>query len=76
MEHFDDTDDGRIAMCEKLERYCGEREKDVRIKSEKKGEAETRIENAEKMIASGRLSYEDISICSGLPLSEVKELAG
>ena len=80
----------KLVKCEKLERYCAEREKAVKIKSEmigekrgekkgekegeKKGEAKTRIENAKKMIALGKLSLEDISICSGLSLSEVKEL--
>ena len=86
MQHFKSVGKRRVAMCEKLERYCAEREKAVKIKSEmigekrgekegeKKGEAKTRIENAKKMIALGKLSLEDISICSGLSLSEVKEL--
>ena len=58
MEHFKDTDDGRIAMCEKVERYCDEREKNA----EKRGASKTRIENAKKMIASGKLLLEDIII--------------
>ena len=36
---------------------------------------ETRIENALKMIARGKLTLEEIAEDSGLPLEKVKELA-
>ncbi|SCW63007.1 conserved hypothetical protein (putative transposase or invertase) [Ruminococcaceae bacterium YRB3002] len=36
----------------------------------------TRIENAARMIASGKLSLEDIALFSGLPIEKVRELAG
>ena len=35
-----------------------------------------RIENAQKMIKAGKLSYEDIAEYSGLSLEKVRELAG
>ena len=35
-----------------------------------------RIENAQKMIKAGKLSYEDIAEYSGLSLDKVRELAG
>lgn len=77
----------KLVTCEKLERYCAEREKDCKIKyekigerraekrAEKRGEAKTRIENAKKMIAD-KLPLDEVAYYSGLSLSEVKELAG
>jgi len=35
-----------------------------------------RIENAQKMLKAGKLSYEDIAEYSGLSLEKVRELAG
>ncbi len=58
-------------MCEKVEKYGDEREKNGRLE----GKSEAQIENAKKMIASGKLSLEDISLYSGLSLSEVEKLA-
>ena len=37
---------------------------------------DVRIENARKMIESGKLSLEDIAVFSGLPIEKVRELAG
>ncbi len=73
----------KLVTCEKLERYCAEREKDCKIKyekigerrAEKRGEAKTRIENAKKMIAD-KLPLDEVAYYSGLSLSKVKELAG
>ena len=35
-----------------------------------------RIENAKKMIEIGKLSIDEIAICSGLSIEKVRELAG
>ncbi len=79
MHYFKDTEEGRLAMCEKVEKYGDEREKNGRIEGRLEGKAEgkseTQIDNAKKMIASGKLSLEDIALYSGLPLSEVEKLA-
>ncbi len=45
------------------------------IEGEKEGKEKACIENAKRMISLGKFTLEDISICSGLTLSEVKELA-
>ena len=37
---------------------------------------EARIENAKKMLKSGKLSFEEIAEYSGLTLDKVRELAG
>ena len=36
----------------------------------------TRIENAKKMIETGKLSLDEIAECSGLSLEKIRELAG
>ena len=51
-------------MCEILD----EMRNDVRT--------ETRVENAQKMIKDGTLSFEKIAEYSGLSLDKVRELAG
>lgn len=50
-------------MCEAMDRIAEKRA------------VETRIENAKKMIARGKLTLEEIAEDSGLPLEKVKELA-
>lgn len=35
-----------------------------------------RIENAKKMIEIGKMSIEEIALCSGLSIEKVRELAG
>ena len=40
------------------------------------GRIEAGIENAKKMILSGKLSEEEIAQFSGLPIEKVRELAG
>ena len=50
-------------MCEAMDRIAAKRA------------VETRIENALKMIARGKLTLEEIAEYSGLSLEKVKELA-
>ncbi len=70
-------------MCEKVEKYGDEREKNGRIEGrlegklegQVEGENKARIENAKSLIALGKLTLKDIAACTGLPLAKVKELA-
>ena len=49
---------------------------EMRNEASTKARNETRIENALKMINSGKLSLEDIAEFSGLTIEKVRELAG
>ena len=40
------------------------------------GKIEASIENAKSMIKLGKLSLEEIAVCSGLSIEKVRELAG
>lgn len=71
MSHFKDTDEGIVTVCDKLEKYGNLRE----IRGEARGEAKAKMKNAEKMIASGKLTLEEVASFSDLPLSDVIELA-
>ena len=83
MSHFKDTEEGVIKVCDKLEMYANKREEEGeargeargRAEGEAKGEATAKRENAKRMIASGKLTLEDVSLFSDLPFSEVIELA-
>ena len=64
VRYFKETEKGEESMCEILDEMRKEAvEKD-------------RIENAKKMIKSGKISLEDIADFSGLSLDKVRELAG
>ena len=60
VRHYKETEKGVDDMCDILD----EMKNDIRI------------ENAQKMIKAGKLSYEDIAEYSGLSLEKVRELAG
>ena len=64
VKFYKETQEGVGTMCKAME--------DMRTETE----VRTRIENALKMIKGGKLSLEDISLYSGLPLEKVRELAG
>lgn len=71
--HFkQDADNEGIALGEKVEKYGDEREQN----GIEEGESKVRDETAKSMLASGKLSLNDISEYSGLPLSKLRELAG
>ena len=40
------------------------------------GKLEASIENAKTMLRLGKLSLEEIAVCSGLSIEKVRELAG
>ena len=40
----------------------------------KRGKAEAKLEDARKMLANGKLSNEEISDISGLPLEQIQKL--
>ncbi len=63
-------------MCVKVQKYGDEREKYGRLKGQEEGASKVRIENANNMIALGKLTLEDVATFSGLPLSKVRELVG
>ena len=46
----------------------------VKVKNE--GKIEASIENAKTMLRLGKLSLEEIAVCSGLSIEKVRELAG
>ena len=60
VRHYKETEKGVDDMCDILD----EMKNDIRI------------ENAQKMIKAGKLSYEDIAEYSGLSLEKVRKLAG
>ena len=64
VRQYKETEEGVDTMCDILD----EMKNDVRT--------ETRIENARKMIKSGKLSLDEIAEFSGLSVEKVRELAG
>ncbi|MCM1577460.1 MAG: PD-(D/E)XK nuclease family transposase [Ruminococcus sp.] len=58
-----ETEEGRGGMCKIMEDLCQKRAKEENMLS------------ALKMLEKGKLSYEEISECSGLTVEEVEELA-
>ena len=67
MSHFKDNEKGLETVSDKLEKYGNEREVE--------GESKAKRENAKRMIASGKLTMEEVASFSDLSLSEVIELA-
>ena len=63
VQYYKEDPEGVGKMCEAMDRIAEKRA------------VETRIENAKKMIARGKLTLEEIAEDSGLPLEKVKELA-
>ena len=70
MSHFKDNEKGLETVSDKLETYCKKRE----TEGIKEGSATAKRENAKRMIADS-LPLEKVAEYSGLPLSEVTELA-
>ena len=71
MSHFKDNEKGLETVSDKLETYCKKRE----TEGIKEGSAAAKRENAKRMIASGKLTMEEVASFSDLSLSEVIELA-
>ena len=64
VRQYKETEEGVDTMCDILD----EMKNDVRT--------ETRIENARKMLEIGKMTFDEIAICSGLSVEKVRELAG
>ncbi len=80
MHHYKETEGGRATVCKAIENY-GEKQRlegktEGKIEGKIEGAIETKIDNAKKMISKGKLELDEIAEYSGLPLDEVKELAG
>ena len=67
VKYLKETEGGRGRMCRILEEMCEEVEKETAERVAK--------ETARSLLALGKLSYEDISQGTGLPLEVVEELA-
>ena len=68
VRYLKETEGGRSQMCKAME--------EMRMEAAEAAVHRDRIENALKMIASGRLTNQEIADWTGLALSEVEELAG
>ena len=83
VKYLKETEGGRGRMCRILEEMCEEVEKETAERVEKETtervekETAARVakETARSLLALGKLSYEDISQGTGLPLEVVEELA-
>jgi len=69
-------------MCGRCYHMLKESEKGVNTMCEiweeikNEGKMEASIENAKTMLKLGKLSLEEIAVCSGLSVEKVRELAG
>ena len=68
VRHYKESEEGVKTMCEIWE--------EIRNEGLIEGKIEARIENAKSMIKLGKLSLEEIAVCSGLSIEKVRELAG
>lgn len=68
VRQYKETEKGVDGMCDILDEMKNEARNEAKNK--------TMIENAQKLLANGKLSYEDIAEYSGLSLEKVRELAG
>lgn len=71
VRYLKETEGGRVQMCRAFEEIAFEAAKEAA----EKAKHDANIAAALKMIARGRMTLEEISEDSGLPLDEVKELA-
>lgn len=75
VKYLKETEGGRGRMCRILEEMCEEVEKETAERVEKETTERVAKETARSLLALGKLSYEDISQGTGLPLEVVEELA-
>ena len=66
VSQFKNSEEGRYAMCEAIERIAERREA--------RGKRETMIATAKRLIANGKLVLKEIANCTGLSLTQVKKL--
>lgn len=67
VRYFKETMEGSDTMCRVMEEMC---EKERKIERKK-----NRTETAQKLLAIGKLTLEEIAECASLPLDEVRRLA-
>ena len=79
VRYLKETEGGRAHMCKVLEEMCEEVAEQVERETTERVTKETteRVtkETAKTLLALGKLSYEEISKSTGLPLEVVEELA-
>ena len=68
VRHYKESEEGVKAMCDIWE--------EVKKEGKIEGKLEASIENAKTMLRLGKLSLEEIAVCSGLSIEKVRELAG
>ena len=66
--HYKESEEGVKTMCDIWE--------EVKNEGKIEGKLEASIENAKTMLRLGKLSLEEIAVCSGLSIEKVRELAG
>ena len=72
VRHYKESEEGVKAMCDIWEEVKNE----GKIEGKIEGKLEASIENAKTMLRLGKLSLEEIAVCSGLSIEKVRELAG
>ncbi|MCR5288337.1 MAG: hypothetical protein K6D93_10385 [Saccharofermentans sp.] len=68
VRQYKETEKGVDTMCDIWD--------EVRNEGINEGIANNQLVTAQKLLANGKLSYEEIAECSGLSLDKVRELAG
>lgn len=70
MSYFKETNEGSDTMCEAVERVVRERER----KAEQRGARQSKLSTAQRMLAAGRYTLEEIMEITGLPLEDIQHL--
>ena len=70
VSQFKNSEEGRYAMCEAIERIAERRE----ARGEARGKRETMLATAKRLLANGKLVLKEIAQCTGLSLAQVKKL--
>ena len=74
VSQFKNSEEGRLYMCEAMERIAERREARGVARGKREGKRETMLATAKRMLKSGMLALKDIAKFSGLSLAEVKKL--
>ena len=78
VSQFKNSEEGRHAMCEAMERIAERREARGVARGKREGIAEGKLKNmlatAKRLLANGKLKMKEIAECTGLSLAQVKKL--
>ena len=78
VSQFKNSEEGRHAMCEAVERIAARREARGEARGKREGKLEGKRENmlatARRLLANGKLMLKEIAECTGLSLAQVKKL--